>query len=98
LGCEADVPTLDGKTKLTIPPGTQHGTVFRMRGKGVPILRSNRRGDQLVSVRLVVPDKLDDRQRKLMQELGETMGLECMQKDTRNIFEKFLDAVGNAFG
>ena len=98
LGCEADVPTLDGKTKLTIPPGTQHGTVFRMRGKGVPILRSNRRGDQLVSVRLVVPDKLDDRQRKLMQELGETMGLECMQKDTRNIFEKFLDAVGNTFG
>ena len=97
LGCEPDVPTLDGKVKLTIPPGTQNGTVFRMRGKGVPILRSNRRGDQLVTVRVVVPDKLNDKQRKLLQELGDTLGLDCMQKDTRNIFEKFLDAVGNAF-
>jgi molecular chaperone DnaJ len=98
LGCEADVPTLDGKTKLTIPAGTQHGAIFRMRGKGVPILRSNRRGDQLVSIRLVVPDKLNDKQRKLLEELGDTMGLDCMEKDTRNIFEKFLDAVGNLFG
>ena len=98
LGCEPDVPTLDGKGKLTIPPGTQHGTVFRMRGKGVPILRSNRRGDQLVTVRVVVPDKLNEKQRKLFQELGDTLGLDCMQKDTRNVFEKFLDAVGNAFG
>jgi molecular chaperone DnaJ len=98
LGCEPDVPTLDGKAKLTIPPGTQHGAVFRMRGKGVPVLRGNRRGDQLVTVRIVVPDKLNEKQRKLFQELGDTLGLDCMQKDTRNIFEKFLDAVGNAFG
>jgi molecular chaperone DnaJ len=98
LGCEADIPTLDGNTKMTIPMGTQHGTVFRLRGKGVPILRSNRRGDQLVSIRLVVPDKLNEKQRKLLEELSGTMGLECMQKDTRNIFEKFLDAVGSAFG
>ncbi len=97
LGCEPEVPTLDGKVKLTIPPGTQHGTVFRLRGKGVPILRTNRRGDQLVTVRVVVPDKLNEKQRKLLQELGDTLGLDCMQKDTRNIFEKFLDAVGNAF-
>ncbi len=98
LGCEPDVPTLDGKAKLTIPAGTQHGAVFRMRGKGVPVLRGNRRGDQLVTVRIVVPDKLNEKQRKLFQELGDTLGLDCMQKDTRNIFEKFLDAVGNAFG
>jgi len=98
LGCEPEVPTLDGKMKLTIPPGTQHGTVFRLRGKGVPILRSNRRGDQLVTVRVVVPDKLNEKQRKLLQELGDTLGLDCLQKDTRNVFEKFLDALGNAFG
>jgi len=98
LGCEPEVPTLDGKMKLTIPPGTQHGTVFRLRGKGVPILRTNRRGDQLVTIRVVVPDKLNEKQRKLLQELGDTLGLDCLQKDTRSIFEKFLDAVGNAFG
>ena len=45
LGAEVDVPTLDGSIKLSIPPGTQNGTVFRLRGKGVPVLRSNRRGD-----------------------------------------------------
>ena len=92
-----EVPTLDGKTKLTIPPGTQHGDGLPLRGKGVPILRSNRRGDQLVSCGVVVPDKLDDKQRKLLQELGESLGLESLGKDTRNIFEKFLDAVGNAW-
>ncbi len=98
LGAEVEVPTLDGKTNLTIPAGTQHGAVFKLRGKGVPILRSNRRGDQLVTVRVVVPDRLDDKQRKLLAELGETLGMESLGKDTRNIFEKFLDAVGDAFG
>lgn len=98
LGTEIEVPTLDDKARLTIPAGTQYGAVFRLRGKGVPILRSNRRGDQLVTVRVVVPDRLDDKQRKLLAELGETLGMESLGKDTRNIFEKFLDAVGNAFG
>jgi len=98
LGAEVEVPTLDGKTKLTIPPGTQHGAIFKLRGKGVPILRSNRRGDEVISVRVVVPDRLNDKQRKLLADLGETLGMESLGKDNRNIFEKFLDAVGDAFG
>lgn len=97
LGAEVEVPTLEGKTKLDIPAGTQHGAVFRLKGKGVPILRSNRRGDQLISVRVVVPDKLNDKQRKLLKELGESLGMESLGKDNRSIFEKFLDAVGDAF-
>ena len=97
LGAEVEVPTLDGKAKLNIPPGTQHGAVFKLRGKGVPILRSNRRGDELVTVRVVVPDKLDRKQRKLLEELGESLGMESLGKDNRNLFEKFLDAVGDAF-
>ncbi len=98
LGAEVEIPTLEGRTKLVIPAGTQHGAVFRLRGKGVPVLRSGRRGDQLVSVRVVVPEKLDPKQRKLLQELGETLGLESLGKDTRSLFDKFLDAVGDAFG
>lgn len=98
LGAEVEVPTLEGKTKLTVPAGTQHGEVFRLKGKGVPILRSNRRGDQLISVRVVVPDKLNEKQRKLLKELGESLGLESLGKDNRNLFEKFVDAVGDAFG
>ena len=98
LGAEIEVPTLDGKAKLTIPAGTQHGEVFRLRGKGVPILRSNRRGDQLVTVRVVVPEKLNEKQRKLLEELGESLGLESLGKDNRSLFEKFIDAVGDALG
>ncbi|MGQ9840635.1 MAG: molecular chaperone DnaJ [Anaerolineae bacterium] len=98
LGAEVEVPTLDGPARLSIPAGTQHGTVFKLRGKGVPILRSNRRGDQLVIVRVVVPEKLNDKQRRLLKELGETLGLESLGKDNRTLFEKFVDAVGNALG
>ncbi len=98
LGAEVEVPTIDGPSKLTIPAGTQHGAVFRLRGKGVPILRSSRRGDQLVSVRVVVPEKLNEKQRKALKDLGESLGLESLGKDNRNLFEKLMDAVGNALG
>jgi hypothetical protein len=46
----------------------------------------------------VVPDKLNERQRKLLQELGESLGLEALSKDNRSLFEKILDTLGNAFG
>jgi molecular chaperone DnaJ len=98
LGAEVDVPTLDGKTKLTVPAGTQHGAVFKLRGKGVPILRSSKRGDQLVAVRVVVPEKLSDKQKKLLKELGDSLGLESLGKDNRSLFEKLIDAVGSALG
>jgi molecular chaperone DnaJ len=98
LGADVNVPTMDGSSVLTIPAGTQHGAVFRLRGKGAPVLRTNRRGDEVVTVRVVVPDKLSDKQRKLLQELGESLGLEALNKDDRSLFEKILDTLGNAFG
>jgi molecular chaperone DnaJ len=98
LGAEVKVPTMDGASELNIPAGTQHGTVFRLRGKGAPVLRSSRRGDQVVTVKVVVPDRLNDKQRKLLEELGESLGLEALNKDNRSLFEKILDAVGNVFG
>jgi molecular chaperone DnaJ len=51
LGAEVKVPTVDGTALLTIPAGTQHDAAFRLRGKGAPVLRSNRRGDEIVTVR-----------------------------------------------
>lgn len=98
LGAEVQVPTLDGMETLTIPPGTQHGRTFRLRGKGVPHLRrQDRRGDQLVTVRVVVPTKLNARQRKLLKELGETLGTENLG-DERTFFDKLADAIGDALG
>jgi molecular chaperone DnaJ len=99
LGAEVEVPTLEGKEKINIKPGTQHGEVIRLRGKGVPILRTNgRRGDQLVHVKVVVPERLNDKQKKLLMELGQSLGLESLGKDNRSLFEKLIDSVGNALG
>ena len=59
LGAEVEVPTLDGKETLKIPPGTQSGRVFRLKGKGVPVVHSNTRGDELVTVKIVTPQIAD---------------------------------------
>ena len=76
LGAEVEVPTLDGKVKLTIPEGTQPGAVFRLRGKGIPYLRGSGRGDQFVSVNITVPKNLTSHQKDALREFAATMGEE----------------------
>jgi molecular chaperone DnaJ len=72
LGANVDVPTLKGVEKLEIPAGTQHGEVFKIRGKGLPDVRTHRVGDELVQVLIEVPKKLTDRQRQLLREFAST--------------------------
>ena len=74
LGGEIEVPTLDGKVKLSIPEGTQTGTVFRMKGKGIPYLRGSGRGDQFVSVKVAVPKNLTASQKELLRQFAASMG------------------------
>lgn len=74
LGAEVEVPTLEGKIKLKIPAGSQTGTVFRLKAQGVPHLNRNGRGDQLVTLFVVVPDKLTKEQRQLVEELANSLG------------------------
>ncbi len=74
LGIEVEVPTLDGNTKLKIPAGSQTGSVFRLKGRGVTHLRRNGRGDQLVELLIVTPDSLNKKQRQLFQELADSLG------------------------
>jgi len=69
LGATVTVPTLDGEEKLRIPPGTQPGTTFRIRGRGVPHLHGRGRGDQYVKIKVVVPTKLTREQERLLREL-----------------------------
>lgn len=71
LGDEIEIPTLDGKAILTIPPGTASETVLRMRGKGMPEVRGHERGDQLVTVNIEVPRKLSMKQMDLIKQLKE---------------------------
>ena len=73
IGNEIEVPTLDGKATLKIPPGTQNGKVFRLKGKGVPQFNGRGRGDQLVKVVVVTPTHLDGDQRRLFEELAKTL-------------------------
>jgi molecular chaperone DnaJ len=74
LGTEVEVPTLDDDSKLKIPAGCQTGTVFRLKNKGVPHLNGRGRGDQLVMVSLVTPESLNKEQRRLFEELADSLG------------------------
>ncbi len=76
LGGEVTVPTLEGRASLKIPAGTQNGTVFKLRGKGVPTLSSNQRGDLLVRVMVEVPTRLNSEQRKKLEEFAALCGEE----------------------
>jgi molecular chaperone DnaJ len=73
LGAEIEVPTLDGKVKLTIPEGTQPGAVFRLRGKGIPFLRGSGRGDHFVTVNIAVPKNLSHSQKEALREYARAM-------------------------
>ena len=97
LGDTVEVPTLEGSAELKVPTGTQSGTVFRLRGKGVPHLRSSRRGDELVAVRVMTPPSLDEEQRRLFQELAQTLGRSTGpdQTDGKGWFDRFRDAFGS---
>lgn len=80
LGSEVEVPTLDGKVKLNIPEGTQPGSVFRLKGKGVPYLRANGRGDQFVTVKVAVPKNMSSAQKEALRQYAASMGETVEQK------------------
>ena len=73
LGDEVDIPTIDGKVKLSIPEGTQTGTTFRIRGRGFPKLRGYGRGDQHVKVKVLTPTHLTEEQKQILRQLDETL-------------------------
>jgi len=70
LGARVEVPTVDGKATMTIPAGTPSGRIFRLRDKGVPYLKGGGRGDQYVTVQVVVPQNLDERSQQLLREFS----------------------------
>ena len=100
LGTEVEIPTLelenyDGKrrnklVKINIPPGTQSGKVFRLRGKGIPELQGHRRGDLLIEVKVWTPTKLTPRERELLEELSELENVNPPKK--KSFFQKFKEA------
>ena len=93
LGAEVEIPTVDGPAKLKIPAGTQPGKVLRLRGKGVPHLRGNGRGDQLVIVNVDIPARLNNDQRKLFEQLAKSLGSEVRPQE-----RSFLDWLKETLG
>ena len=89
LGDEITVPTLDGRAKMKIPPGTQNGQIFRLRGKGMPSLHISGRGDELVRIKVEVPAKLTEKQKQLLREFAEISG----EKRSRGIFERVKERI-----
>jgi molecular chaperone DnaJ len=93
LGAELTVPTLEGEDKLKIPEGTQSGTVFRLRNKGIVSLGERGRGDQFVTVNVVIPSKLNKEQRHLFEQLAKISKEDDLTQE-RTIFEKVKDIFG----
>jgi len=86
LGDQLDVPTLEGIVKMRLPPGTESGKVFRLRGKGIAVFGGVGKGDQLVTVIVEVPREVSKRQEELLQELAREMGEQGLTERRR-----FLD-------
>ena len=96
LGGEIEVPTLDGRVKLKIPAETQTGKMFRMKGKGVKSVRSSTVGDLMCRVVVETPVKLNEKQKELMEQLGESFGGKSGEKNTPRS-KSFLDGVKKFF-
>jgi len=91
LGAEIEVPTLEGEQGLKVPAGTQTGTVFRVKGKGMPVLGGRGRGDLYVAVTVVTPTTLTREQRKLLEQLAQ---VETRDLEDKGLVEKVRDIFG----
>jgi molecular chaperone DnaJ len=94
LGSKIKVPTLEGEEELSVHSGTQSGKVIRLREKGVPHLRQNGRGDQLVLIRVATPTKLSQEQKQLLQELGKTLDSETIWEEKSSFIDDLKDLLG----
>ena len=92
LGAELDIPTLEGTVKQKIPEGTQTDTTFRIKGKGMPRLRTNIKGDLVVTVRVEVPKRLSEKQKELLRQFDEATGSKENEKQ-----KSFKDKVKDIF-
>jgi molecular chaperone DnaJ len=92
LGARIQVPTLKDVENMEIPAGTQHGEVFKLKGRGLPDVRSHRPGDQLVQITIEVPKKLNDRQKILLRDFAASEDAR-LQQERRGFFDKLKDLI-----
>jgi molecular chaperone DnaJ len=93
MGAELEIPTLEGPERLRVPEGTQSGTVFKIRNRGVPVLNGRGKGDLYVEVKVHTPTKLSKHQRELLLEFGKTEGVEN-KPERSTLLSKVKDIFG----
>ncbi len=86
------MPTLEGKARITIAPGTQSGKILRMRGKGIPNLNGGGAGDQLIRITAYTPTKLGEAEKNLIRQLAKFESL-FPEKADKGLFEKMREAI-----
>ncbi|CAN5717398.1 molecular chaperone DnaJ [soil metagenome] len=95
LGDEIELQTMDGPVAFKLPQATQSGQQFRLKNKGVPDMRGGDRGDQIVTIHVIIPRELTSEQRSLVEQLGDTLGSDLQPQPThRGFFDKVKDALG----
>lgn len=94
LGADALAPTLEERTLVRIPRAAQHGDVLKVDGAGLPNLRSGKRGDLLLSLRIEIPRKLTDKQKKLLRDFAETEDV-AVNPESEGVFKRIRDALGS---
>ena len=90
LGAMVEVPTLEGKAELKIPRGTQHGQLFRLRGLGMPDMRTGRKGDELIQVMIEIPQKLNKEQEQLLRNFAETEDKSVLP-ESKSFLDRLMD-------
>ncbi len=86
LGDKLRVPTLDGQVEYILPAGTQPGDIFKLKGRGIPVLNSTRRGDQLIRVNIEVPKNLNEKQKEALMNFNTTMGAKAVEPEEKRGF------------
>ncbi len=94
LGTTVEVPSLNGTRGLKIPPGTQYGSIFRIKGQGLPDIRTRRTGDQLVQITIETPVKLNAKQEELLREFAKSEN-KSVSPQSKRFFEKLKKHLGN---
>jgi molecular chaperone DnaJ len=94
LGAMIDVPTLETTRQLKISGGTQHGNIMRIRGEGLPDVRTGRKGDLLVQLVVEIPKKLSSEQERLLREYAQTEAVD-VSSESKNFFEKIKQHFNN---
>jgi molecular chaperone DnaJ len=95
FGSNVEVPTIDGRAKIKIPPGTQSGKIFRLKGKGFPSINSYERGDQLIHVNVWTPQELSNEEKEMMERLKDSKNFQPQpEKSEKSFFTKVKEMFG----